>query len=152
MRGEVPPFVLAGGPNDPLNYAQVEYSHDGDTYIAAMGPSAATLTPCDLGGIRDQMKRFRPDLDVLAVSGHDWVADPYSAQTWPMLKTNQLAVLASLQDSVDDVILPGPITQLLGKTSLTGQSRVPIVYPTKYLVDENRAAPNGSLRLAMTLR
>ncbi len=107
VRGEVTPFVLVGGPNDLLNYAQVEYSHEGDTLITAMGPSAATLNPNDLEGMRGQMKRFRPDLDVLAVSGHDWVDDRYSAQTWPMLKTHQLAVLADLQNSVDNVHFAG---------------------------------------------
>jgi monoamine oxidase len=41
---------------------------------------------------------WRDDLEVLEVTGHDWVADEFSRETWPMLQPGQLTrSLAALQ-------------------------------------------------------
>jgi monoamine oxidase len=50
---------------------------------------------------------WRPDLEVLDVTGHDWVADRFSGETWPMLRPGQLRQLQALQQPQGRVHIAG---------------------------------------------
>ncbi|MDR7304081.1 flavin monoamine oxidase family protein [Haloactinomyces albus] len=90
VRGEHDPFLMFGPSEQPLTFSQVEYTVDGDTLLVAFGPQASRLRPDDKDGIAEALHLWRPDLDIVDVAGHDWVADPYSGETWPMLRPGQL--------------------------------------------------------------
>ncbi|RNL80755.1 flavin monoamine oxidase family protein [Halostreptopolyspora alba] len=107
VRGEVEPCYLLGGPDLPLTFAQPEYTVDGDTVFVAFGPDSARIRPDDLGAVAKAMATWRPDFDVVDVAGHDWVADPYSRETWPMLRPGQLRQLRDLQQSEGGLHLAG---------------------------------------------
>jgi monoamine oxidase len=47
-------------------------------------------------------------VEVVAVASHDWVADPYARETWPMQRAGALtSSLAALQQREGPVFLAG---------------------------------------------
>lgn len=82
-------FGYAPQPN-VISVLRSEYFEDDDTTICvAFG---ADHTKIDLSSVEDAQAAldvWRPDLEVLEVTGHDWVADDYSGQAWATLRTGQ---------------------------------------------------------------
>jgi monoamine oxidase len=107
VRGEVEPFLAFGGKGLPLTYAQSEYTVDGDTLLVAFGPDAVRLRPDDVDAVTKALAVWRPDIEVVDVVGHDWVADRFSRETWPMLRPGQLRQLQALQQPQGRVHLAG---------------------------------------------
>jgi monoamine oxidase len=107
VRGDVEPFLAFGGKDLPLTYAHKEYAVDGDSILVAFGPEAARLRPDDVDGVAKALAVWRPDLDVVDVVGHDWVADRFSGETWPMLRPGQLRQLRALRRPHGRVHLAG---------------------------------------------
>ncbi|WP_431902792.1 flavin monoamine oxidase family protein [Amycolatopsis thermoflava] len=93
VRGEVEPFIVFAGPDSPLTFGQTEYTVDGDTLLVAFGPRASALRPDDTEAVAKALALWRPDLEVVAADGHDWVADEFAGETWPMLAPGQLRAL-----------------------------------------------------------
>ncbi|GAA1694872.1 flavin monoamine oxidase family protein [Fodinicola feengrottensis] len=101
VRGEVEPFTAYAPASNGLTWLRSEFpatGPDGDTIFVAFGPDAAVLDPNDLAGVTNAVHRWRDDLEILEVTGHHWVADEFSRETWPMLQPGQLtSYLAALQ-------------------------------------------------------
>jgi monoamine oxidase len=92
VRGEVEAFrahVPYG--QGPLNFAMTEYRVDGDTLVVAFGGNDSDLDMTDGGAVEQALRRFVPDLEVVAVDGHDWSSDEFAQGTWVMLDRGQLA-------------------------------------------------------------
>lgn len=92
VRGEVEAFrahVPSG--EGPLNFVMTEYRVDGDTLVVAFGGCDSGLDMSDREGVQTALRRFVPDLEVLAVDGHDWSADEFARGTWVMFDVGQLA-------------------------------------------------------------
>jgi monoamine oxidase len=108
LRGEYEPFVALAPSTHPLTLAQVEYTGDGETIVVAFGSDATTLDGTDRAAVQDALHGWLPNAEVLEVASHDWVADPYSRQTWPMLRAGQLTqALAELQRPEGPILLAG---------------------------------------------
>jgi monoamine oxidase len=97
VRGEVDPFLVFGGKDLPLTFAQTEYTVDGDTILVAFGPEEARLEPTDVEAVAKAFALWRSDLEVVDATGHAWVSDRFSGETWPMLRPGQLRQLHVLQ-------------------------------------------------------
>ncbi|MGO4535041.1 flavin monoamine oxidase family protein [Leifsonia sp. 2MCAF36] len=108
LEGERAPFVALGSADWPLNFFQTEYIRDGSTIVVCFGPDATAAGPADLGLVQETLRRLVPDAVVLETVGHDWVADPYAGETWPMHRTGFLTEsLASLQAPVGTIRFAG---------------------------------------------
>lgn len=107
VRGEVEQFLVFGGPDLPLTFAQTEYTVDGNTILVAFGPEEARLRADDADGVAKALAVWRPELEVLDVAGHNWTSDPFAGGTWPMLRPGQLKLLRALQTPEDRVHLAG---------------------------------------------
>jgi monoamine oxidase len=108
LRGEHEPFVALGGANWPITFLQSEYWQDGDTLVVGFGPDASAIDLGDLVAVQDEVRRLIPDAEVLDVASHDWVSDPFSAETWPMQRAGALTgSLAELQRSEGPLLLAG---------------------------------------------
>lgn len=108
VRGEHPPFAFMGDCDEPLTYGMTEYTVEGDTLVVAFGPESTRLDITDAQAVAASLHRYRPDLEVLEVTGHDWVADPLARETWPMQRPGQLTgVLENLQSPEGRVHLAG---------------------------------------------
>lgn len=97
VRGEIEPFTAYAPASNGLTFLRPEFV-DGDTILVAFGPDAGRLDPNDMAGVTKAVHNWRDDLEVLEVTGHHWVADEFSRETWPMQQPGQLTrCLAALQ-------------------------------------------------------
>ena len=90
VKGDIGRVAALGPTTCPLNFFQFEYAVEGDSLIVAFGSDASRIDVTDRNAVQDALREWIPDIEVLAVDGYDWVADPLSGQTWPMLRPNQL--------------------------------------------------------------
>lgn len=98
VRGPVTPFAALAPADHPLQLAQLEYTAEGDSLIVCLGGDSTALDFTDRGAVQDVLRAWIPDLEVVDVAGHDWVADPYARETWPMQRAGQLTgALAELR-------------------------------------------------------
>ena len=108
LRGEHEPFVALAPGSAPLTLCQVEYVGDGETLVVAFGSVSERLDGSDPTAVQEALRVWLPDVEVLEVASHDWVADELSGETWPMQRAGQLtAALAELQRPEGRVVLAG---------------------------------------------
>lgn len=82
VEGDLGRFMSIGDADWPLNVVSSEYFNDGKTYCIAFGPDARAIDPCDRSAVQDAVRRLIPGTVVLECSGHNWVEDVYSGETW----------------------------------------------------------------------
>lgn len=84
--------IIAGAPGGhPISLLRSEYFLDDEDATILVG-FGADHTAIELGNIdsaRKALAVWRDDLEVLDCAGHDWVADPWSGQTWATLRSGQ---------------------------------------------------------------
>lgn len=108
LRGEYEPFVALAPGDHFLTLAQVEYVGEGETIVVAFGSDAGRLDASDAAAVSRALREWLPEADVVEVASHDWVADPFARETWPMLRCGQLTQsLEKLQRPEGSVILAG---------------------------------------------
>ena len=93
VKGEVAPVCAIGSSDSVLNFFLPEMTVDGDTLVVAFGPDASRLDITDRNAVQEALREWLPDVEVLAVDGHDWIADDLARQTWSMLRPNQLQTI-----------------------------------------------------------
>ena len=94
VKGEVGKFAALADSDAVLNFVQYEYPFEGDSLIVAFGPRTGLIDLNDPRAVEAELRKWRPDLEVVAVDAHDWAADPLSGETWPMLAPHQLDIVA----------------------------------------------------------
>lgn len=108
LKGDVGKFAALADSRSALNFVQYEYAFEGDSLVVAFGPRSGVLELDDPRAVEAELRKWRPDLQVVAVDSHDWTADPLSGQTWPMLAPGQLdAVSHAAADETRRVRLAG---------------------------------------------
>ena len=108
LRGEYDPFVALAPGYAPLTLAQVDRVGDGETIVVLFGPDAAALDGNEREAVQAALRQWLPDAEVIEAASHDWVSDPLSGETWPMLRPGQLTgALAELQRPEGRIILAG---------------------------------------------
>ena len=108
VKGDVGKFAALADSRSVLNFVQYEYAFDGDSLIVAFGPRSGVIDLHDPLAVEAELRKWRPDLEVVAVDAHDWTADPLSGETWPMLAPGQLdAVAHAAADASRQSGLPG---------------------------------------------
>ena len=103
-RGHITRFFAYASQHDPLSVLKAEYygtDEDGDyTLLVAFGPDHTRLDLDDLSAVQAAVDAFRPGIEVTGATGHDWMADPLSQNTWMTHRPGQLT------RSLDDVQRP----------------------------------------------
>ncbi|SJM67261.1 NAD(P)/FAD-dependent oxidoreductase [Gulosibacter sp. 10] len=84
IRGESEPFMALGEADWPLNFLQGEYPVEDGIVVIGFGSDAAALDATDPDDVAAAVRRILPDAEVEAVTAHDWVADEFAGETWPM--------------------------------------------------------------------
>jgi len=108
VEGTLRPFVALGSADWPLNFAQTEYDQEGETILVAFGPDSARLDATDLTQVQAALDLLVPDAEVLDVASHDWRADVFSGETWPMHRPGYLTEsLANFQKPQGRLIMAG---------------------------------------------
>ncbi|MGW4339314.1 flavin monoamine oxidase family protein [Rhodococcus koreensis] len=108
VKGDIGKFAALADSDAVLNFAQYEYPVDGDSLIVAFGPRSGLIDLTDARAVEAELRKWRPDLEVVAVDAHDWTADPLSGETWPMLAPHQLDTVAhAARDTTRRIRLAG---------------------------------------------
>ncbi|MGQ7310767.1 NAD(P)/FAD-dependent oxidoreductase [Microbacterium arabinogalactanolyticum] len=74
---------------NPIALVRSEYFDDDSTILVGFGPDHSQIDLTDAAQVQEIVRRWRPDLEVLECTGHDWVADPWSGQTWATPRSGQ---------------------------------------------------------------
>ena len=92
--GHVPRFFAYACASDPISVLKAEfYGTDavGDfTLLVGFGADHTALDLTDVAAAQAAVDLCRPGIEVLAVTGHDWMADPFSRNTWMTHRPGQL--------------------------------------------------------------
>jgi monoamine oxidase len=108
LAGEYEPFVALAPGAAALTLCQVEYVEDGSTVVVAFGSDSSRLDGTDRAAVQEALRAWLTDVEVLEVASHDWVADEFSGETWPMQRAGQLTgALTDLQRPEGCVVLAG---------------------------------------------
>ncbi|WP_400994799.1 flavin monoamine oxidase family protein [Agromyces sp. GXQ0307] len=91
LEGVTEPFVAFGEKHWPLNFFQGEYPDGDGIIVIGFGPDASALDPTDAAAIERVIGRLIPSARVSAVAAHDWVADEFAGETWPMHRPGYLS-------------------------------------------------------------
>ncbi|MBC3190390.1 FAD-dependent oxidoreductase [Pseudonocardia sp. C8] len=90
VRGPLQPFFAYSAADRPLAVVRTEYLGDDDAVLVGFGADSTRLDPNDIDQVRAALRVWRDDLEVLEVTGHDWMSDPHSRETWLMQRPGQL--------------------------------------------------------------
>ena len=83
--------VIAYAPGGyPIALIRSEYFLDDDTTIlVGFGPDHTRIDLEDAAAVQQIVRHWRPDLEVIASTGHDWAGDQWSGQTWATPRSGQ---------------------------------------------------------------
>ncbi len=94
VKGAIEPFTgYAPIGENPITIAMTEYRVEDDTLIVCFAPDTTAIDFEDPGAVQQALRAFVPDLEVVAVTGHDWADDEFSQGTWMMMRPGQLSEL-----------------------------------------------------------
>ncbi|MEG0341618.1 MAG: NAD(P)/FAD-dependent oxidoreductase [Acinetobacter sp.] len=97
VRGELEPFAaFAPVKQTSINTVRAEYHHEGNTILVCFISDAASINAQDKNAVQQALRVFVPDIEVLDISYHDWVNDPYSKGTWMHHRPGHLTRTAPL--------------------------------------------------------
>lgn len=101
-RGHLPRFFAYATQHDPLSVLKSEFygsDAEGDyTILVAFGPDHTRLDVDDLTQVQAAVDAFRPGVEIIEATAHNWMADPYAMNTWMTHRPGQLTRdLAELQ-------------------------------------------------------
>ncbi|OHU26765.1 amine oxidase [Mycobacteroides franklinii] len=84
--------IIAGAPgNNPISLMRSEKFLDDEdaTILVGFGSDHNAISLNDTASVQNAVDVWRRDLTVTGCTGHDWVADSWSGQTWATLRSGQ---------------------------------------------------------------
>ncbi|MEU1518467.1 NAD(P)/FAD-dependent oxidoreductase [Streptomyces sp. NPDC005811] len=90
VRGPVKPFFAYSSQHHPLAVVRTEFIGKDDAVLVGFGPDASRIDVEDPKAVDAALRVWRDDLEVLEAGGHDWMADPWSQETWLIQRPGQL--------------------------------------------------------------
>lgn len=104
VRGPIKPFFAYSSAAHPLSVVRTEFLGEDDAVLVSFGADSSRISPNDRDAVAEALRVWRDDLEVLEVTGHDWMADPHSRETWLMQKPNQLTRYFAAQQRAEGVL------------------------------------------------
>ena len=83
---------------------RTEFLGEDDAVLVSFGADSGRISPDDTDAVREALRVWRDDLEVLEVTGHDWMADPHSRETWLMQRPHQLTRYFAAQQRAEGVL------------------------------------------------
>lgn len=83
-------FIATAPTGNPIAMTRSEYFlDDGTTILVGFGPDRTTIDWDDTAQIQEIISRWRPDLEVIEATSHDWGGDRWTGQTWATPRSGQ---------------------------------------------------------------
>jgi monoamine oxidase len=104
----VPAHGIAVGVGRGLNWLYADEQRDGETLVIGFGWDDPEFDPADTGQVGAALSDFYPDAELVAVTRHDWIADPASLGTWLTAPAGRLELVDPARfDPVDRIAFAG---------------------------------------------
>lgn len=84
LKGDPEPFIALGQADWPLNFLQGEYPVEDGILVIGFGSDANAIDTKSSDAITSAVRQIIPEAEIEAFTGHDWVADEFAGETWPM--------------------------------------------------------------------
>ncbi|MBE2998682.1 FAD-dependent oxidoreductase [Nocardiopsis sp. HNM0947] len=91
VRGPITPFFAYSSAQHPLSVVRTEFIGQDDAVLVAFGADSTRISPDDRDAVQKALNVWRDDLEVLDSTGHDWMADPLSGETWMIHRPGQVS-------------------------------------------------------------
>lgn len=104
VRGPIKPFFAYSSASHPLSVVRTEFLGNNDAVLVSFGADSEKISSDDIDAVSKALRVWRDDLEVLEVTGHDWMADPYSKETWLMQRPHQLTRYLAAQQRSEGVL------------------------------------------------
>lgn len=104
VRGPITPFFAYSSAAHPLSVVRTEFLGEDDAVLVSFGADSSRISPDDVEAVRAALRVWRDDLDVVEVTGHDWMSDPYSRETWLMQRPHQFTRYFAAQQRAEGVL------------------------------------------------
>ncbi len=83
-------FIATAPTGSPIAMTRSEYFLDDDTTIlVGFGPDRTKIDWNDTAQIQQIVSQWRPDLEVIEATSHDWGGDTWTGQTWATPRSGQ---------------------------------------------------------------
>lgn len=89
VAGHVERFFAYSTQKHPLSVVKVEFIDDDSTVLVGFGPDHTAFDVTSVSDAQQALNVWRDDLEVLEVTGHDWMSDPYAGETWQIHRPGQ---------------------------------------------------------------
>ncbi|GAA3725215.1 monoamine oxidase [Spinactinospora alkalitolerans] len=104
VRGPITPFFAYSSAHHALSVVRTEFIGEDDAVLVSFGADAKRISPDDRDAVQQALRVWRDDLEVLEVTGHDWMADPYSGETWLIHRPDQVTRYLEQQQRGEGVL------------------------------------------------
>lgn len=104
VRGPITPFAAYSSPHHPFSVLRTEFVGEHDAVLVAFGADSQRIDSNDTKAVSEALKVWRDDLEVLESTGHDWMADEYSQETWLIHRPHQFTSYLEAQQSNTGVL------------------------------------------------
>ncbi len=104
VRGPIKPFFAYSRATDPLSVIRTEYLGEDDAVLVGFGADSTRLDVTDRDAVQQALRVWRDDLEVIETTGHDWMSDPYSGETWMMNRPNQVTRYLTAQQASEGAL------------------------------------------------
>lgn len=83
-------FIATAPTGSPIAMTRSEYFlDDGTTILVGFGPDRTKIDWDDTAQIQQIIAQWRPDLEVIEATSHDWGGDTWTGQTWATPRSGQ---------------------------------------------------------------
>lgn len=90
VRGVVKRFFAYGSQRHPISVLKSEFVSANESILVGFGSDHTRIDINDIDQVQAALRTWRDDLEVLEVTGHDWMKDPLSQNTWMVHRPGQL--------------------------------------------------------------
>jgi monoamine oxidase len=108
LKGKLDPFVALAPAGSKINYVHLIDEVDDDSIAVAFGSDVSKIDMDDIGAVETELRKWIPDIEVVATAGFDYKEDEFTNETWSMFRPNMLTrYLEELQRPEEGVFLAG---------------------------------------------
>jgi monoamine oxidase len=104
VKGPIKPFFAYSAQNKPLSVIRTEFVSNTDAVLVGFGADANRIDVTDIEQVREAIRVWRDDLEVLEVAGHQWMTDPYAEETWLVQRPGQLTKYHAAQQTSEGAL------------------------------------------------
>ncbi|WP_129656878.1 flavin monoamine oxidase family protein [Rothia halotolerans] len=101
VKGPIKPFFAYSSQQHPLSVVRTEYLDDDVAVLVGFGADGSRIDVNDAEQVSAALRTWRDDLEVLETTGHDWMDDEFSQETWLIQRPGQFTKYHAAQQRAE---------------------------------------------------